>query len=218
LPGVSRHPAKIAILTGKRWRNGQKLGVRFLDGSRKQRAAVMRYAVEWSRYANIRFDFAAGKGAEIRVSFEADADSWSGIGTECLVASDFPKNEPTVNFGWLRDDTDSIECRRVVLHEFGHVLGAIHEHQRPHGIRWRREAVYRYFSGPPNNWSKDDIDFNVIQKYSTRQRNGTKFDRKSIMLYEFPAELIVGGKATHENDKLSTGDKRFIRRFYPKRG
>lgn len=33
-----------------------------------------------------------------------------------------------MHFGWLRDDTDDVEWRRVVVHEFGHALGAIHEH------------------------------------------------------------------------------------------
>jgi hypothetical protein len=122
-----------------------------------------------------------------------------------------------MNYGWLEDNTEDEEYRRVVIHEFGHALGAIHEHQNPKGgIEWNLPAVYEYFSGPPNNWSKEEIDFNIIQKYSMDQLNATKFDRKSIMLYSFPPEMIIGGTGTPENTKLSVGDKKFIRKMYPK--
>jgi hypothetical protein len=35
------------------------------------------------------------------------------------------------------------------------------------------------------------------------------------MLYSFPKELTLGGKGTAENQHLSTGDKRFIKKMYP---
>lgn len=217
LPGASLHPQKIALFTGKMWKNGRVLRVGFLDGSKVQRAKVEKYATAWSAYANIRFQFTHGSGAQLRVSFEADSNSWSAIGTDCLVRDAYPKKEPTINFGWLRDDTDEIEYRRVVTHEFGHALGAIHEHQNPKGgIEWNLPKVFAYFSGPPNNWSEDDIYSNVVMKYSLTQLNSSKFDRKSIMLYSFPKELIVGGKGTPENTDLSAGDKKFIAKWYPK--
>ena len=216
-PGASFHPLKMAIFTGKRWENGRKIGVRFLDGSAKQRTLTQKYASVWSKFANLLFDFNAGSKAEIRVSFAADPGSWSAVGTDCLVRKAFPLNEATMNFGWLRDGTDSDEWRRVVTHEFGHALGAIHEHQNPSGgIKWNLAAVYRTFSGPPNNWSKEEIDFNIVQKYSITQLNATKFDIKSIMLYAFPSNLIVGGQATPNNTDLSSGDKKFIGQMYRK--
>lgn len=217
LAGASFHPLKMALLTGKKWQRGRALSVAFLDGSRTQRAKVRQFAAEWCRYANIAFTFGGGAQSDLRISFEADDGSWSAVGTDCRVRREFPLDEPTMNFGWLRDDTEDTEWRRVVLHEFGHALGAIHEHQSPvGGIKWNCDAVYAYFSGPPNNWSKEQIDFNILQKYSVDQLNATKFDPLSIMLYEFPPELIVGGKGTHGNTKLSQADKAFIRRMYPK--
>jgi len=220
--GVSFHPAKMALLTGKLWPNGKTLRVRFLDGSATQRKRVQQHATEWSQFANVRFEWKGSAKAEIRISFSADPGSWSGIGTDCLHADYFPKNEPTMNFGWLRDDTDDTEYNRVVVHEFGHALGAIHEHQNPKGgIVWNTAAVYAAFSGPPNNWSKDEIDHNVIDKYSLDQLNATKFDPKSIMLYPFPKQLIKGPPSlaktgTHSNTDLSSGDKKFIAKNYPK--
>jgi Astacin (Peptidase family M12A) len=214
LAGVSLHPAKMALFTGKKWANGSELGVAFLDGSNTQRQRVQEHAVQWMKYTNIKFKFDAGKNATIRISFVADPGSWSYIGTDNLTIA---KDEPTMNFGWLEDATDDTEYNRVVVHEFGHAIGAIHEHQNPKaGIKWNLPMVYKVFSGPPNNWSKEEIDFNIVKKYSLDQLNATKFDRASIMLYSFPGELIVGGVATPENTKLSSGDKRFIKKMYPK--
>lgn len=214
LPGVSAHPAKIALQTGKKWINGSELSVAFMDGSKTQQQRVMEHALQWTKYSNIGLKFGAGRNAQIRVSFNADPGSWSYVGTDNLTIS---KNEPTMNYGWLDDDTEKAEYNRVVLHEFGHMLGAIHEHQSPKGgIRWNLSKVYQYFSGPPNHWSKEDIDFNIVHKYSLDQLNATKFDSNSIMLYAFPGEFIVGGVGTHENTKLSTGDKRFMKKMYPK--
>jgi Astacin (Peptidase family M12A) len=207
-------PAKMALEAGKKWADGKTLGVYFMDGSATQKARVKAQAIKWQQFANIKFNFAAKKAtAHIRISFVADDGSWSYIGTDNL---GIPKREPTMNFGWLRDNTEDAEYERVVVHEFGHALGAIHEHQNPKGgIQWNLPAVYAYFSGPPNNWSKADIDSNVVNKYSVDQLNASKYDPNSIMLYHFEGTLIKGGKATKFNTHLSIGDKRFIKTQYP---
>jgi len=220
-PGSYRHIARIAAEAGKVWGKGRTLGVAFLDGSSIQRKRVVEHAGSWCNYANVAFNFKANAKAEIRISFGADGDSWSGIGTDCLVTEYFPKDGPTMNFGWLRDDTDDTEYRRVVVHEFGHALGCIHEHSNPKGgIIWNEKLVYEYFSGPPNNWSREDILYNVIQKYAMNQINGTTFDAKSIMLYAFPKELVKAPAsyraiAARVNTQLSTRDKKFAAKLYP---
>ncbi|HEV8322608.1 MAG TPA: hypothetical protein VG389_13410 [Myxococcota bacterium] len=223
LVGATVHPLKMALIAGKKWRaKGETLRVRFMDGSKTQRAKVRKQAEEWLSYANVKFNWKGGAQAEIRISFEADDGSWSAVGTDCLHTEYFKKSEPTMNFGWLRDDTDDVEYRRVVVHEFGHALGAIHEHQNPKGgIVWNEQAVIAAFSGPPNNWSAEDILSNVIDKYSLDQLNATSFDPKSIMLYAFPRDLIKGPpslakKGTQENTDLSAKDKTFIGKMYPK--
>lgn len=208
-------PFKMALEAGKKWKTGRTLGIYFMDGSPTQRARVKTHASKWLQHANLKFNFGASKAkAQIRISFKADDGSWSYVGTDNLT---IPKNEPTMNFGWLRDDSDDAEYERVVVHEFGHALGAIHEHQNPKGgIKWNLSAVYKYFGGPPNNWPKADIDNNVINKYSVDQLNASKFDPDSIMLYPFDGALIVGGKPTKSNKRLSAGDKRFIKAQYPR--
>jgi hypothetical protein len=215
-PGQVIGPAEIAVFAGKKWANGRKVGVKFLDGTKTQKAKTQKFAEMWEQYANINFDFNAGAKAEIRISFK-ERGSWSALGTDCLITSAFAKSKPTMNYGWLKDNTDDTEWRRVVIHEFGHALGAIHEHQNPSGgIKWNLKEVYRVFSGPPNNWTKQQIDFNIVQKYALNQLNASSYDAKSIMLYAFPGSLIVGGVATQNNTDLSTMDKQFIAGLYPK--
>lgn len=216
-PGQVSQALPIAFLTTRLWKTGDTLRIAFLDGSDTQQDRVMDHAAAWLDHANLTFDFTASVDeAEIRISFGADEGSWSAVGTDCLVTEAFPKGQPTMNFGWLRDDTDEAEYRRVVLHEFGHAMGAIHEHQNPTGgLRWNLSAVYRYFSGPPNNWSERDILTNVVQKYERDQLNGTEFDPKSIMLYSFPRELVSNTNVTQQNDELSENDKAFAASVYP---
>lgn len=208
---------RIALIAQKRWRPGKRLRIRFLDGTPAMQAKLARNAMEWTQHANIQFDFGESEFAEIRISFYADSGSWSAIGTDALVQEYFPLHQPTMNFGWLRDDTDDEEYSRVALHEFGHALGAIHEHQNPQGgIQWNEEAVYRYFSGPPNYWPRATTYRNVIAKYSANLLIGTRFDPDSIMLYAFPATLTRNGVETRSNTRLSQRDIDFIKIAYPR--
>jgi hypothetical protein len=210
-------PARMAILNLKKWQNGQTVRCRVLDGSPAQRKKVEAKAHIWEDYANIAFTFGDDADAEIRISFSADPGSWSAIGTDALVESYFPKYQPTMNYGWLQDDTEDEEYERVVVHEFGHALGCIHEHQNPKAkMKWNRAAVYKTFSGPPNYWSKADIDSNILQKYSPQGISATAFDDASIMLYQFDGALFTDGKGTPLNTELSEHDKQFIAQMYPK--
>jgi hypothetical protein len=208
--------ARIAIINSKKWSTGAVLKCRFLDGSLKMRRGVEAIAHQWEQYAKIKFKFVTSGSAEIRISFFADAGSWSAVGRDALNTSYFPPYQPTMNYGWLRDSTPAQEYSRVVLHEFGHALGCIHEHQQPNFNRtWNRKAVLKYFQGPPNYWSPADIDSNVLSKYSPNGITATQFDPKSIMLYSFDGALFSDGKGpTNNNTKLSPYDIKLIKSMY----
>jgi hypothetical protein len=147
LPGMSVHPMKMALIAGKKWLPGRTLKICFLDGSPTQQQRTIDHAVGWLKYANIQFDFkAACAESDVRISFGADAGSWSFIGTDNL---HIDKSEVTMNFGWLQDDTDDQEYNRVVLHEFGHALGCIHEHQNPEGAFSGMKRLFMISSADP---------------------------------------------------------------------
>jgi hypothetical protein len=123
--------------------------------------------------------------------------------------------QPTMNYGWLTPDSEDDEIRRVVLHEFGHALGLIHEHQNPAGgIQWDRDAVTRDLSGPPNNWPADVIDHNMFETYQANETNFTATDKDSIMMYPIPANWTLDGYTVGLNTELSATDRQFVHEQY----
>lgn len=204
---------ELALVTGKLWDNGRKLRVAFMDGHDEVQARVEPIAREWSKYANIEFDFGNHADAEIRISFKL-AGSWSYLGTDALTIK---PDQPTMNYGWLKPDSNEAAYQRVVLHEFGHALACIHEHQNPAGgIPWDVEKVYAHYGGPPNNWPKAQVHRNLLLKYDAATTSHTEFDPDSIMLYPIPAELTIGGFEVGWNSALSKADRDMIGRMYPK--
>ncbi len=209
---------RMAVQLSKKWPTGSTLVCRFLDGTPTMRSRVEGIAHEWEQYANIKFRFADSGSAEIRISFFADAGSWSALGRDALNRSYFPSHQPTMNYGWLRDDTHIDEYSRVVLHEFGHALGCVHEHSSSKFARkWNEQKVMAAYSGPPNYWDAAKIKHNILSKYSPTAVAATDFDPKSIMLYAFSGDLFTDGKGpTNSNKSLSKDDKAMIKKMYPK--
>ena len=204
-PGASG-PFRMAVLKAKKWPNGSTLRIRFLGGDSSQHAAVQQFATEWTQYANLKLNFNNASDAEIRIAFQDDG-AWSFIGTDCR---DIPGDQPTMNFGWLDQG--------VVLHEFGHAIGLIHEHQNPlGGIKWNKKNVYDDLGGSPNFWDKATVDHNMFATYDRRQINGTELDEKSIMLYAIPARWTQDGFHSEPNEELSETDETFIgdKKNYP---
>ncbi len=154
--------------------------------------------------------------ADIRIGFDQNEGSWSYLGTYPI--NRLASSQRTMNFGW------SLTTRHgqdTALHEIGHALAAKHEHQNPFsGIAWNRQAVYEYFSGPPNNWDEAKIGHNILNSLNESEVEGSTWDGDSIMHYEFHADLIEGpppydSTGIHPADGLSAKDKAWAKRFYP---
>jgi hypothetical protein len=121
-----------------------------------------------------------------------------------------------MNYGWLELDSSDDEVRRVVLHEFGHALGCIHEHQNPAGgIKWNKNVVYAYYAGPPNFWSKEDVDHNLFEVYDENLTIYSQLDPASIMMYPIDRRFTLDGFEVGLNTQLSSVDKEFIEATYP---
>jgi len=208
---------RAALVKASKWNAGDTISVSFLDGDPAVQKKVHDAAQGWTKgssMANLTLDFRKNTtNTLVRISFQYSG-SWSVIGTTCRQVTDL--TQPTMNFGWLTPDSDDDEIQRVVLHEFGHALGLIHEHQNPaKGIKWNREAVIKDLSGPPNNWPLDVIEHNMFEPYAAKETNFTATDGDSIMMYPIPASWTQDGYTVGLNSKLSSTDKKFIHAQYP---
>jgi hypothetical protein len=209
---------KAALLNEARWNPGDQIRVRFVDGDPGVHQRVRAVADRWTEpgMADLAFQFVEDGDAEIRVAFQQGDGSWSYLGTQCR---DIPTDQPTMNYGWLTPDSPDDELQRVVLHEFGHAIGLIHEHQNPEGgIDWNEPAVIADLSGPPNNWDEATIRHNVLDHYAAEAVTATDVDRDSIMMYPIPAAWTNDGFSADLNTDLSEQDRQLISEVYSRNG
>ena len=205
---------KMAVIAKRLWKPGRVLKVRLIGRpSAVVGDHIEYYATSWSDYANVTFKMIKNGPADIRVAFNPAGGSWSYIGTDAKVIA---ASKPTMNYGWLTGDTEEAEFSRVILHEFGHALGAIHEHNHPEaGIPWNRLAVYQYYK-QTQGWTREDVDAQVFSAYAVSHVNSSVYDRRSIMHYAIPAQLLLSGSTpVGWNRELSSRDKSFIASQYP---
>lgn len=216
---------KITALKVQKWTPGQTLKVKFLGGDDFLQSKIKQYAVEWANHCSIKFEFVTTGAAQIRVSFVNGKGSWSIIGKASERYSINPStgnayisnSGTTMNFGWFNAYTSDDEFSRTVIHEFGHAIGLIHEHQAPTAnISWNKPEVYRYYLAT-QGWTKKEVDQNIFFKYSKSSTQYSKYDKLSIMHYAIPASLLLDPtQAVGWNLYLSDIDKSFIPTIYPK--
>jgi serralysin len=157
--------------------------------------------------------------SNIRISFVKELGAFSYVGKE---AEEEDKKNITMNLGWLDNDTDydSIQFKNtgaVVVHEFGHLIGMIHEHQRSDiPFSWDKEVVYKQLGpGTANGWSKKEVDQQIFQTTAMSSLNSSNFDQNSIMEYIFPNNYFKSNPNLTPVKYISNSDIVWINSTYP---
>ena len=231
------------FLQNTRWPQHHRLKIGFIDsgsidaGSNPltfaERKAYVRHIVQTNLhpYINLEFvwlsesvsaDFVWMDGTEtaqpdIRITFASADGAFSYIGTD---AQSIAQNVATMNLGWLDHPIEHVEdpvlygVGTVILHEFGHALGLIHEHQSyQFPYNWNEQAILDELTEPPNDWTEEEIKANVFDQIEGT--NGTEYDPLSIMHYYFPPEYIISSHIFTRNTVFSELDHAVLHRMYP---
>ncbi len=198
----------------KLWKKGTELKVRFLQGQPQLHERTLKAAQSWlvnGVQLGLR-QAQSGEAADIRIAFDPGGGSWSYVGTD---SKTIRPSQPTMNLGWAALDTPEQDFSSVVIHEFGHALGLLHEHNHPGArIEWDKPAVYADLTGDPNYWDKPTIDSNVFAKFDAGKVITTNFDSVSVMIYTVPPHWTTNGKSFMPSWKLSAGDAATIKKLY----
>ncbi len=191
-------------MNGLLWPVGATITVTFLDGSDDQHELVRNQAREWTKHANVDFEFTADPDAKIRIAFDPHGGSWAYVGTNALAIE---PPHPTMNLAWVE------QMPETALHEFGHVLGLIHEWQSPNAdISWDVDAVRAAWP----HMTDEQIQFNVVgRKSHDDYPDYREFDPESIMMFSIPSNFLLEGDGFTPSKQLTESDRAFIAQLYP---
>ncbi|EPS44226.1 hypothetical protein H072_1755 [Dactylellina haptotyla CBS 200.50] len=211
-------PDKLAISLEDRWLPGSTIKIKFLNGSDIVHQRVIKYARIWTEHAGLSFEFVPKtKNADAKISFGGMPSSWCLIGRACTGKS---QNTETMHFGCLTENSSDEEYSRTVLHEFGHLLGFVHEHQQPNAssIQWNKEQVYRDCA-KEMGWGVSKVDEQILNPKDPKKFkiDASPFDQLSIMMYPVRKSWVVG--ATMDipfNTRLSLVDIQMAKTWYPR--
>ena len=197
------------------WDLGSVIRVKFLNGSLALQNKIKPLAKEWEKYAKIKFNFVGqDEKADLRILLGKGNGHSSYIG---LVNKQIEEESETMNIDTADVAGDDAFLKNVVLHEFGHAIGLLHEHSSPiSGIKWDKEKIYAEYARM--DWSREDVDYQVFETYKNSYTNGTKYDNKSIMHYPINAGETLDGYTVGWNMQLSPGDIALIKALYPMKG
>jgi hypothetical protein len=213
--GTVPHPEYIALLRRSYWRPGQQLRVAFLGGSDAINARVLSHMQAWATpgvpvpaFVGVRID----EPSDIRVGYDRVGEYSSYIGTDCrLIAA----SRPTMMLGGFdRYDQPESEWRRVVRHETGHALGAVHEQLRPEIVgRLDPEKVYEW-AARTQGWGREMAYEQMLKPLNMGTVDATAVEETSVMCYFFSGDLTVDGRPIVGGSDITARDRQGMAKAY----
>ncbi|MEX2285083.1 MAG: PLAT/LH2 domain-containing protein [Gemmatimonadota bacterium] len=198
----------------ERYNPGEYVTVAFLSGSERLRERVRTFARTWTQFGNIHFDFIDDvNAATIGIDFDVADGHYSHYPKYQRPPKSPGSNErqKSMNIG-LTDQNDDRELRRVIVHEFGHAIGFIHEqNQAAFNIPWDIAAVMEEYK----TWTEKQIWDNVLNIYRSTKTQYDHPDPNSIMMYPVDNKLTIGDFEIEKTTELSAKDKETVARWYP---
>ena len=201
-------PLQLAVDKESQWTT-REVTYQFVDDDFTLQSEIRKAFDEWHPHTGLDFR-QVSSGGSIKIAFR-NQGYWSYVGMYSVDSGKpITLNIQPGNVG---------EYRRATLHEVGHALGAIHEHQAPSAanIPWDVGALNNYYN-THFGWTPQDVQEQVINLYQGNVSNSA-FDNTSIMVYVIPREVLLPGAdpkfiVPTFNQELSLTDKNFMRQTY----
>ncbi len=215
---VTEREPRLLVAFNKYWARGRTLRIEFLKNPPAPLTQpIIDAARKWLPHVNLKFEFVTSGPSDIRIGLNTDLN-WSELGTDALlVAQDKATMEFNVGEIFESDLRPKAELERIVLHEFGHALGAVHEHQHPDArIPWNEPVLRRLLAQA--GYSDELVARNFLDQYEAADYHYSAYDKDSIMHFDVPNGLTLGDfEIINTGKTLSAKDIELMQSIYPDR-